>query len=149
MTTRRMTITTMTISRHSSELEPVPVDRDRLFGRRVVRTTWVFLTFGEIGELILRKSLSGAISLTVAGGVAIINFRWLEAVLSRVLQPGQPQFDGRSVLTIAARFALLGGLLAALLLVPTVDFVAVTLGFSALVVALIIEGLRWGRVGGD
>ncbi len=144
-----MTIATMTEDRRSSELESVSAERDRWFGRRVVRTTLVLLAIGAIGELILRKSLPGALSLTVAGGVAIINFRWLEAVLSRVLQPGQPQFDGRSVLTIAARFALLGGLFAALLLVPTVDFVAVTLGFSALVVALIIEGIRWGRVGGD
>jgi hypothetical protein len=109
----------------------------------------VLLATGAICELILRKSVPGALSLTVAGGVAIINFRWLEAVLSRVLQPGKPQFDGRSVLTIAARFALLGGLFAALLLVPAIDFVAVALGFSALVVALIIEGIRWGRVGGD
>jgi len=144
-----MTIATMTIDSHSSRREPVPAERDRIFGRRVVRTTWVLLATGAICELILRKSVPGALSLTVAGGVAIINFRWLEAVLSRVLQPGKPQFDGRSVLTIAARFALLGGLLAALLLVPAVDFVAVALGFSALVVALIIEGIRWGRVGGD
>ncbi len=146
---RRIAIATMTISRQSSELESDPVERDRLFGWRVVRTTWLLLTIGAIGELILRKSLSGAVSLTAAGGVAIINFRWLEAVLSRVLQPGQPQFDGRSVLTIAARLALLGALFAVLFLVPSVDFVAVTLGFSALVIALIIEGLRWGRVGGD
>ena len=39
-------------------------------------------------------------------------------------------------------------LFAALLWVPRVDPVAVALGFSALVVALIIEGIRWGRHGG-
>lgn len=142
-------IATMTISPREPELDPVPVERDREFARRVTRTTWVLVAAGAIAELILRKSLPGAVSLTAAGGVAIINFRWLEAVLVRVLQPGQPQFDSRSVLTIAARFALFGGLFAALLLVPAVDFVAVALGFSALVVALIFEGLRWGAVGGD
>jgi hypothetical protein len=103
---------------------------------------------GAIGMLILRKSLPAAASLTAAGGVAIINFRWLEAVLLRVLQPGKPQFDSRSVVTILGRLALLGGLFAALLLIPGIDFVAVALGFSALVAALIFEGLRWGAVGG-
>ena len=144
-----MTTATMTARRHEPELDRVPLRRDREFGRRVMRTTSILVAAGAIAELILRQSPSGAVSLTAAGGVAIINFRWLEAVLVRVLQPGQPQFDGRSVLTIAARFALFGGLFAALLLVPAVDFVAVALGFSALVVALIFEGLRWGRVGGD
>jgi len=138
----------MTADGHLSETDAGPDLRDGLFGRRVARTTWVLVIIGAIGELILRKSLPGAVSLTAAGGVAIINFRWLEAVLLRVLQPGKPQFDGRSVLTIIGRLALFAGIFAALLLVPGIDFIAVALGFSTLVVALIIEGLRWGAVGG-
>ncbi len=134
---------TMTI-----DMGPARSDGDGLFGRRVARTSWVLVAVGAIGMLILRKSLPAAVSLTAAGGVAIINFRWLEAVLQRVLQPGKPQFDSRSVLTIVGRLALFAGLFAVLLLVPGIDFVAVALGFSALVAALIIEGLRWGRVGG-
>lgn len=134
---------TMTI-----DMGPARSDGDRLFGRRVARTSWLLVAVGAIGMLILRKSLPAAVSLTAAGGVAIINFRWLEAVLQRVLQPGKPQFDSRSVLTIVGRLALFAGLFAVLLLVPGIDFVAVAFGFSALVAALIIEGLRWGRVGG-
>ncbi len=130
------------------DTQPLRRDGDRQFKTRVVRTSWVLVAAGAIGMLILRKSLPSAVSLTAAGGVAIINFRWLEAVLQRVLQPGKPQFDSRSVLTIVGRFALLAGLFAALLLIPGIDFVAVALGFSALVAALIFEGLRWGRVGG-
>jgi hypothetical protein len=136
------------IATTSFDAEPLRGDRHGEFGRRVVRTSWVLVGIGAIGMLILRKSLPAAVSLTAAGGVAIINFRWLEAVLERVLQPGKPQFDGRSVLTIVGRMALFAGLFAALLLIPGIDFVAVALGFSALVIALVFEGLRWGRVGG-
>jgi hypothetical protein len=125
-----------------------PDDREGLFIRRVARTAWGLVIVGAAGELILRKSFAGAASLTGAGAVAIINFRWLEAVLRRVVQPGQPRFDRRSLLRIVGRLALFAGLFAALLWVPQVEPVAVVLGFSALVVALIVEGLRWGRSGG-
>jgi len=131
-----------------AELEPIHLEDEGFSSRRVARTAGWLVAAGAIGELILRKSLPGAVSLTAAGVVAIINFRWLEAVLQRVIQPGEPRFDSRSVLAIGGRLALLAGVCAALLLVPKIDAVAVALGFSALVVALIIEGLRWGRVGG-
>ena len=132
----------------AARMEPVHLEDDGFSVRRVARTAGWLVIAGAIGELILRKSLSGAVSLTAAGMVAIINFRWLEALLKRVIQPGEPRFDSRSVLTIGGRLALLAGVCAALLFVPKIDAVAVALGFSALVVALIIEGLRWGRVGG-
>ena len=125
-----------------------PDDRERLFIRRVARTAWGLVIVGAAGELILRKSFTGAASLTGAGAVAIINFRWLEAVLRRVVQPGKPRFDRRSLLRLVGRLALFAGLFAALLWVPRVDPVAVVLGFSTLVVALVFEGLRWGRSGG-
>ena len=86
--------------------------------------------------------------MTAAGTVAIINFRWLEVVVQRVVQPGRPSFTVSSILRIIGRFALLGVVLAALVWVPQIDPVAVALGFTALVVALIIEGVRGGRVGG-
>lgn len=129
-------------------LQPTSLEQEGFSARRVVRIALVLVAVGTIGELILRKSFPAAASLTVAGGVAIINFRSLEGLLQRVLQPGRPRFDRRSVLTIAGRLALLAGGFAALLLVPGVDFVAVAVGFSTLVVALIVEGLRWGAVGG-
>jgi hypothetical protein len=103
---------------------------------------------GAAAELILRKSLPGAASLTGAGAVAIINFRWLEAVLQRVAQPEKPQYDRAAVLRIVGRLALFAGMFAALLWVPQVEPVAVVLGISALVVALVFEGIRGGMVGG-
>ncbi len=106
------------------------------------------MVIGAICELILRRSFTGAASLTGAGLVAIINFRWLEDVLTRVIQPGEPRFDRWSLFRFVARLALLGAVLAAVVLVPEIDAVAVALGFSALVVALVIEGIRSARVGG-
>jgi hypothetical protein len=116
--------------------------------RRVVRLAWFFIFSGAISELVIFRSISGALSLTAAGTVAIINFRWLEVVLERVLQPGKPSYDRSAILRIIARLALLACVLAALVWVPHIDPVAVTLGFSALVAALVVEGVRGARVGG-
>jgi len=124
-------------------------DADGFSSRRVAIVAGVLVAAGAMGELILRRSLAGAASLTGAGLVAIINFRWLEDLLHRVIQPGEPRFDCWSLLRFAARIALLGGVLAAVVLVPgVVDPVGIALGFSALVIALLVEAVRWARVGG-
>ena len=116
--------------------------------RRVVRNTAWLVVLGAVIELVLFRTWIGALSLTAAGVVAIINFRWLEVIVHRVLQPGKAQLDRWTLLRIVGRLFLLAVILVALMMVPRVDPVAVTLGFSALVVALIIEGLRGGRVEG-
>lgn len=125
-----------------------PVEGEEFEASRVVRLTAVLVAIGAIAELAIWRSIPGALSLTLAGAVAIINFRWLDVVLQRVLQPGQPRYDSGSVVRIFARLSLLAVVFAAILLVPSVDAVAVALGFSALVVALIVEGLRGARLGG-
>jgi hypothetical protein len=116
--------------------------------RRIFFVTTGLVFLGVLCELLFNRSLAGALSLTAAGLVAIINFCWLEEILQHVVQAGEPRFDGRSVLRIFGRMLLLGGLMAALLLVPRIDPVAVALGFTAFVVALIVEGFRWARDGG-
>lgn len=128
---------------------PPPPDADGFSVRRVVLRAVLLATIGALAELFLRESVAGAASLTVAAAVAIINFRSLEGLLQRVIQPGRPRFDRRSVLTIAGRLALLGGGFVALLIVPGIDFVAVALGVSTLVASLIVEGLRRAAVGGS
>ena len=127
---------------------PPPNDNDGFSPDRVVRITAALVVVGAAAEIVVGRSWMGALSLTAAGVVAIINFRWLEVVLHRVVQPGEPRFDSWSVLRILGRLALFAGIFAALLWVPRVDPVAVALGFSALVVAILIEGLRRARVGG-
>ncbi len=116
--------------------------------KRVEMLAAAIAIVGGLAYGLLRHSLSSGLSLTAAGAVAIINFRWLEVVLMRVVQPGAPHFDGGSALRLLGRMALFGVLMAALLWVPNIDAVGVALGFSALVIALVVEAFRWGRAGG-
>ncbi len=116
--------------------------------RRVVKITAVLVVLGAIVELVLFRTWVGALSLTAAGLVAMINFRWLEVIVHGVVQPGKTRLDGWTVLRIFGRLTLLAGIFAAILLLPRVDAVAVAFGFSTLVAALVIEGLRQTRVGG-
>ena len=123
-------------------------DGDEFSFRRVLRIAAVLVVLGAAIELVLFRTWMGALSLTAAGLVAMINFRWLEVIVDRVVQPGKPRFDRWTVLRILGRLTLLAGILAALVILPRVDAVAVAFGFSTLVVALVIEGLRRVRVGG-
>ena len=115
---------------------------------KVIRLAWILVILGAISELVIFLSISGALCLTAAGTVAIINFRWLEVVIERVVQPGSPRYDLSSIFRIIGRFALLAGVLAAIAWLPHIDPVAIVLGFSAPVAALIFEGVRQSRVGG-
>jgi hypothetical protein len=125
-----------------------PPDGRGFSARRVLWITGSLVVFGAVIELVLFRTWMGALSLTAAGVVAMINFRWLEVIVHRVLQPGQADLDRWTVLRVLGRFFLLACVMAALLWVPRIDPVAVTLGFSTLVVALVVEGLRGDRVGG-
>ena len=116
--------------------------------KRVEVLAAVISIVGGLVYGLFRHSFSGGLSLTAAGAVAIINFRWLEVVLMRVVQPDVPHFDWGSTVRLLGRMALFGVLMAALLWVPNIDAIGVALGFSALVIALVIEAYRWGRVGG-
>jgi hypothetical protein len=126
----------------------VRANGDEFSFRRVLRIAAVLVVLGAAIELVLFRTWMGALSLTAAGLVAMINFRWLEVIVDRVVQPGKPRFDRWTVLRILGRLTLLAGILAALVILPRVDAVAVAFGFSTLVVALVIEGLRRVRVGG-
>ena len=128
---------------------PTPPESKPEFSlKMVVRLAWIFVFVGALSELVIFLSISGALCLTAAGSVAIINFRWLEMVIERVVQPGKPSFDLSSIFHIIGRFALLAFVLAAVAWLPHIDPVAIVLGFSAPVAALIIEGVRQSRVGG-
>jgi hypothetical protein len=125
-----------------------PPDGRGFSARRVLWISGTLVVFGAVIELVLFRTWMGALSLTAAGVVAMINFRWLEVIVHRVLQPGKADLDRWTVLRVLGRFFLLACVLAALVWVPRIDPVAVTLGFSTLVVALVIEGLRGDRVRG-
>lgn len=115
--------------------------------RRVLVLCGCLVALGG-GIQLLRGALYPALSLTGAGLVAMINFHWLEGVLDRVVQPGRPRLDWWSFLRFLSRAALLAGVLLAILWFPKVDPISIVLGFSALVVALLVEGFRSGLQGG-
>ena len=127
--------------------QTTPVEDD-FSTSRVIRITAVLVVLGAVAELVLFRTWMGALCLTAAGLVAMINFRWLEVIVHRVVQPGKPRFDRWTVLRFLGRLTLLAIIFAAFLLIPRIDAVAVAFGFSTLVVAIVIEGLRQARVGG-
>ena len=127
--------------------QATPVDDD-FSTRRVLRITAFLVFLGAVAELVLFRTWIGALSLTAAGLVAMINFRWLELIVHRVVQPGKPRLDRWTVLRFLGRLILLAIIFAAFLVIPRIDAVAVAFGFSTLVVAIVIEGLRKARVGG-
>jgi len=116
--------------------------------RRVIRITAFLVFLGAVAELVLFRTWIGALSLTAAGLVAMINFRWLEVIVHRAVQPGKPRLDRWTVLRFFGRLTLLAIIFAAFLVIPRIDAVAVAFGFSTLVVAIVIEGLRQVRIGG-
>jgi len=109
----------------------------------MVLTAVLSLAGGLLWGLYRRSAASG-LSLTGTGALAIINFRWLEAILSGVLQAPSPRIDGGVVLRFAGRMLVLAVLLAALFFISSVDGAGVALGYSCLVAAVIFEGLRSG-----
>jgi hypothetical protein len=127
--------------------QTTPVEDD-FSTSRVIRITAVLVVLGAVVELVLFRTWMGALCLTAAGLVAMINFRWLEVIVHRVVQPGKPRFDRWTVLRFLGRLTLLAIVFAAFLLIPRIDAVAVAFGFSTLVVAIVVEGLRQARVGG-
>ena len=123
-------------------------DGDDFSTRRVIRITAFLVFLGAVAELVLFRTWIGALSLTAAGLVAMINFRWLEVIVHRVVQPEKPRLDRWTVLRFFGRLMLLAFVFAAFLVIPRIDAVAVAFGFSTLVIAIVIEGLRQVRVGG-
>ncbi len=123
-------------------------DHDDFSTRRVIRITAILVFLGAVAELVLFRTWIGALSLTAAGLVAMINFRWLEVIVHRVVQPGKLRLDRWTVLRFLGRLTLLAIIFAAFLVIPRIDAAAVAFGFSTLVVAIVIEGLRQVRVGG-
>ena len=129
-------------------MNPSSRDGEDFSTQRVVRITVALVVLGAVVELVLFRTWIGALCLTAAGLVAIINFRWLEVIVHRVVQPGKPRLDRWTVLRFLGRLILLAIIFAAFLVIPRIDAVAVAFGFSTLVVAIVIEGLRHARLGG-
>lgn len=83
----------------------------------------------------------GFLGLTCSAAVVMINFLWLEEIVTTVLQPAPSLHPRRLTLRIFARFALLGVALLVTILVARFNAVSVLLGFSIVVVGIFGEAL--------
>ena len=107
---------------------------------RVVRAAAVAVAVMGAVVLVARGPWAAA-SLTGAGAVAIINLRWLDVVVGRVIQPGGPRIDTRAALRYGLRLVLLGAVVAAPRWLPRVEPAAVAAGLTIPLVFLVREGL--------
>ena len=84
-----------------------------------------------------------ALALTVTTAVGMINGLWLEALLTRLLQPGRPRVTRGAVAVLVGRFALWGLLFGFLyLLRERIELWAVAVGIGCFLVALAVAGLH-------
>ena len=84
-----------------------------------------------------------AFALTVTTAVGMINGLWLEALLTRLLQPGRPHITRGAIAVLVGRFALWGLLFGLLyLLRERIELWAVAVGIGCFLVALAVAGLR-------
>ncbi len=81
------------------------------------------------------------LGLTCSAAVVMINFLWLEEIVSTVLQPAPRLHAWRFTLRAMARFALLGAALLVTILVARFNAVSVLLGFSIVVVGIFGEAV--------
>jgi ATP synthase I chain len=116
--------------------------------RRVAVVSLGLVLAGAVMELLVLDSPAGALSLTVAGALAIINFRWLEVAVERMLQPGRPQSSRPIAVRLGLKLVLLLCGFGVLLAAPHVEPVAVAAGITAVVIAVLAEAVRWSGKGG-
>ena len=84
-----------------------------------------------------------ALALTVTAAIGMINGLWLEALLTRVLQPGRPRLTRGAAAVLVGRFVLWGLLFGLLyLLRDRIELWAVAVGIGCFLVALAVAGLR-------
>ena len=81
------------------------------------------------------------VGLTCSAAVVMINFLWLEEIVSNLLQPTPQRHPWRLTLRAFARFALLGVALVVTIYVARFNPLSVLLGFSIVVVGIMGEAV--------
>ncbi len=81
------------------------------------------------------------LGLTCSSAVIMINFLWLEEIVSSLLQPIPHPHAWRLTLRALARFALLGVALLVTIHVARFNPISIVLGFSIVVVGIMGEAL--------
>jgi len=108
----------------------------------VVRRIRIFSFVAWIGFGIWMLATGGwraFVGLTCSGAVVMINFLWLEEIVSNLLQPDPHLHAWRLTLRALARFVLLGVALLVTIFVARFNAVSVLLGFSIVVAGIMGE----------
>jgi hypothetical protein len=108
--------------------------------RRIWRTSVASYVLFAIPVTVL-YGWRGLAGLTCSAAVVMINFLWLEEIVTTVLQPTPRLHPWRLTLRALARFALLGVALLVTILVARFNAVSVLLGFSIVVVGICGEAV--------
>lgn len=108
--------------------------------RRIrIISLWAYVVFAVFEWI--SNGLRGFLGLTCSGAVVVINFLWLEEIVSNLLQPTPHLHAWRLTLRALARFALLGVAILVTIFVARFDPLSVLLGFSIVVVGIMGEAL--------
>jgi hypothetical protein len=123
------------------DLEPVEHDEP---ANAVLRRIRVISAIGYVAFAAFTLILSGFhafLGLTCSAAVVMINFLWLEEIVSNLLQPTPHRHPWRLTLRALARFALLGVALVVTIYVARFNPLSVLLGFSIVVVGIMGEAV--------
>jgi hypothetical protein len=108
---------------------------------RRIRVISLFAYIAFAIYIVISSGLRGFLGLTCSAAVIMINFLWLEEILTNLLQPSPHLHAWRLTLRALARFALLGVALLVTIYVARFNPLSVLLGFSIVVVGIMGEGL--------
>lgn len=89
----------------------------------------------------IRLEWRGLLGLTCSALVVMIHFLWLEDIVARTVQPGPLVKPWRLLVGTLARFLLFGLALSVVILVARFDVLSVLLGFSIIVIGILVEAL--------
>lgn len=93
------------------------------------------------GFVAISSGFAGLVGLTCSALVVMINFLWLEEIVSSVLQPTPQLRPWKLTLRTMARFVLLGAAISVTIYVARFNALSVLLGFSIVVIGIIGEAL--------
>jgi hypothetical protein len=123
--------------------EPAAIEHDEPPERVLLRIR-IFSVFGYVAFavfVVLQSGWKSLIGLTCGAAVVMINFLWLEEIVSNLLQPTPHLRTWRLTLRALARFALLGVAVMVTIYVARLNALSVLLGFSIVVVGIMVEAL--------
>lgn len=127
-----------------SEAPPPGDAEDPRIGAGVVRRIrWISVAayFVFAGFTAISSGFAGLVGLTCSALVVMINFLWLEEIVSSVLQPTPQLKPWKLTLRTLARFVLLGAAISVTIYIARFNALSVLLGFSIVVIGIIGEAL--------